>query len=155
MSTILSIITRAILIFFGRGEDCYEQWRNGIQEVKRGCRLLLFMLVFFYFLLRDIIIAIRTSSRSTEVAQSAWSRMHRDHRLLPLWATIYLYPPPALICVKIIKFIVPPVYLTTHFYSFRPVCCERCVDLVVSLFFFLVLLLRWCCVWSRRLNSRG
>lgn len=58
------------------------------------------------------------------------------HRLCAYLTNDYLFASSSPCMRKFhIKFIVPPVHLT-HFHLFRPVCCEPCVDLVVSSFFF-------------------
>lgn len=119
MSTALSIITRAILIFFWEGEDCYEQWRNGIQaEIKKGHRSLSCLRQRF------IIFFITRKLRLLFAHNHAALKLHKVHDRVcteksPFVCFLFtsgyfLYsPPPPPFALKIIKFIIyPPVHLT-------------------------------------------
>lgn len=147
VNDIISIITRAIFIFIlGEGEDCYEQSRSDIQaEVKKGCRLLLFVSKVYFL---HIQYTYHARLQSLFAHNHAALKSHKVHDrvlhweitvcVLPLRAAIYfiiLLPPP--FCVRIIKFIVPPV-LFDDTLLFIPPCLlwTLCWLGCFSLFFF-------------------
>lgn len=137
-STTLSIITRVILIFFWEGEDCVTSNGNKERSFSFWYQGFIYLFIFYYE---------RFQSRYSHIITQHWSCTKcmiapRNHNLCASLMSgyfIHILPRPHL-RKRLLSLSFPPIHLTTLL--FIPCLCERCVDLVVSLFFF------WfcCCV---------